>query len=172
MNLTRRRLLLGSLAAAGAAGLTLTGIEAQGSSPRTPRAPLRVLSPRAFAALAAVAERVVPATDGLPTPWEVEVPERVDALLDAMPPGAGAELDTALRLLESPVVGLVFGGAPRPFSQLSDDAQDRVLDAWRDSRFATRRRIRKALLGLVKSAYWSDPRVDAFLGYARPVLGP
>jgi hypothetical protein len=163
---TRRRVLLGGAALAVVASVGVV-VEAQPAEPRIPRAPLRVLSPRAFAALAAVAERVVVATEGLPTAWELRVPEKVDALLDALPPGAGDEVRQALLLLESPTVSLVFGGAPRPFSRLAPDAQDRVLAAWRDSRFSARRRVWKAVTGLVKSAYWSDPAMDAFIGYRR-----
>ncbi len=166
MTPTRRRVLLGGAALVGLAAVG-AATEGQPSAVRAPREPLRVLSPRAFAALAAVADRVIPPTDGLPTPWALRVPEKVDALLDALPPGAGEEVRAALLLLESPTVGLVLGGAPRPFSRLPPDAQDRVLAAWRDSRAQVRRRVWKATVSLVKSAYWADPAVDAFLGYAR-----
>lgn len=167
---SRRRLLLGGGAVAASSALLLAGTELQPSAAREPREPLRVLSPRSFAALCAVAEVVVPAHPPLKSPWELRVPERVDALLDAMPPGAGAEVHQALLLLESPALGAVLLRVPRPFSQLSLEGRARVLDSWRDSRFGTRRAVWKALCNLVKSAYFADRSVDAFVGYDRVVF--
>jgi long-chain-alcohol oxidase len=168
----RRRFVFGGLAALGAVGVGAATLQLQPSADRAPREALRVLSARQFAAIAAIAETVMPAAAGLPSPWDLRVPEKVDALLDRMHPAAAAEVGLVLDLFESPLVGLVFGGRPRPFSQLDVAARERVLAAWRDSRFQTRRVAWKAVLGLVKGAYWSDPGVDAFVGYPRMRFGP
>lgn len=169
MTPTRRRVLVGLGALVGVAGAGVL-VEAQPPAPRLPRTPLRVLTPRAYAALAAATEVILPVTPGLPDPFVLGVPERVDALLDAMPPGAGAEVVTALQLLESPLVSAFLGGAPTPFSRRAPADRARILDAWRDSRFATRRTVWKAVINLVKSAYWSDRSVDGWVGYHRLVF--
>jgi hypothetical protein len=158
----------GVVAVAGAGGLAL-----QPGVAREPREPLRALSPRAFAVLAAAADRLCPgAPPDLPSAWALRVPEKIDATLDRLDPASAAELGQALLLLESGLAGALLHARPRAFTALSPEAQDRALEAWRTSRFATLRKAHKALLGLVSAAYWSDPATHAFVGYPGPPRFP
>ena len=153
----------GALVLVGGAGLALQ----PGSGP-APREVLRVLTPRTYAVLAAVADRLCPAGVGLPSAWDLRVPEKVDLTLDMLHPATAAEVQQALLLLENGLPGLFLHARPRAFTALAPDAQDRALEAWRTSRFATLRTAHKALLSLVSAAYWSDPATFAFVGYPGP----
>lgn len=157
----------GALLFAGGAGLAL-----QPGRRREPREPLRALTPRAFATLAAAADRLCPGGDRLPSAWDLRVPEKVDATLDRLDPAAAAEVVNALRLLENGLPGLLLHGRPRAFTALAPEAQDAALEAWRTSRFATLRTAHKALASLASAAYWSDPATFAYVGYPGPPRFP
>ena len=164
---TRRQVLLGGLGATALAGLGAIGLQLRPGALREPRRPLVALDATGFSVIAAVADRVCPAIGDLPSAWELEVPERVDELVGRMEPGQAADVARALALLESPLVSVLFGGPPTPFTRLGADDQDRVLAAWRDGR-SLRRTVWRASVQLVKGAYWSDPRTWPHLGYVRP----
>lgn len=166
---TRRTALRLALAGGGLAVVGAGGLALQPGRRREPREPLRALGPRAFATLAAAADRLCPgAPPELLSAWELRVPEKIDATLDRLDPATAAELRQALLLLENGLAGLLLHGRPRAFTALAPAAQDAVLETWRTSRFATLRKAHKALLGLVSAACWSDPATFAFVGYPGP----
>ena len=165
---TRRALLIGASAVVATGGLGLALVGLQGSVLREPRAPLQVLDRPTFSTLAAAADRICPATQDLPSAWELQVPEGVDSYLATLHEASAADVVNLLRLLESGVAGLVLDGRPRPFTACSGSAQDAVLAAWRDSRIGPRKAGYKALVALVSSGYWSLPETWAHLGYPGP----
>lgn len=169
MSTTRRAVLAG--AAAGAVGLGVVGIAAWPARLREARVALRVLDRTTFSTLAAVAERVCPAMDGLPSAWDLQVPEKVDLALWGMHPGTAADVQRALRLLETGLLGAIDGRI-RPFTRLSPAAQDQVLERWGTSRFEVRRVAFTALANLTSAAYWSDPATFRHLGYPGPPTWP
>jgi len=171
MRTSRRRFLQVSLASAGVLALGGLGLSWQATVMRTPSQPLRALSPRGYSVLAAVADRVCPGGDGLPSASEIDVASLVDGLLATMHPGDVGELETALALLENAVAGLVFDGNPRPFSASPPAVQDAVLSAWRTSRLSVRRQVFGALRGLISSAYHAHPDTYAGVGYPGPPPG-
>ncbi len=117
--------------------------------------------------LAAVADRVCPGGAGLPTAWDLEVPEKVDAVLARLHPANASDLHRALLLIDNPLAGLLLDARPVAFTRASDETRDRILDTWRTSRLEVRRAAYLAIVGLVSAAYWSDPHTFAHLGYAR-----
>jgi hypothetical protein len=127
-----------------------------------------VLSPRAFSVLAAVADRICPGTGILPSAWELEVPEAIDAFLASSHPGVGADIEQGLLLVENGLPGLLFDLRPRPFTTRSPEAQDATLAAMASSRIALRRTLYKALLGLVSATYWGHPDAYVHAGYRPP----
>lgn len=146
-------------------GLAVTG---QRTVPRAPARPLRALDPVAFSVLAAVADRLIDAPPGAPTPASLELAETIDEALAKMGPLAAAEVSRVLMLLESPIAGLLMDGRPRPFTALDAAGQDAVLEAWRTSRWTLRRQAYKALDLLVAAAYFGHPASYASTGYPGP----
>lgn len=161
-----RRSLIGATGA-GAVLLALGGL-GLGLQPgvlREPRRPLHVLDATTFSVLAAIADRICPGGDGLPTPWAIEVPESIDLFLQASHPGVGDELKQGLLFVENALPALFLERRLRPFTTLDPAGQDAVLLAFATSNIALRRTIYKALVGLVTATYWGDSRVYGASGY-------
>ncbi len=141
-------------------------------TPREPRRPLLALSARAFAILAAVADRICPGSDTLPTAWDLEVPEGLDLLLDRLHPDVTHELSQALFFLENPVAGTVLDGRVARFTHSPPDVQDAAIHAFATSALSVRRQAYGALAGLVSATYWSHPATWAHCGYPGPPRFP
>lgn len=168
MAISRRTLLRsgvggGFLLLAGGAGLALLP-----SRIRTPSAPLRVLDERSFSVLAAIADRMLPPRPGFPRPADLRLAERIDAFLAEGDPAVAADFRRALLLVESGLAGLLLEGRPLPFTRLSSEQQDRVLDAWRTSAWSFRRMVYRAIHGLCMAVYFTCPETFAATGYPGP----
>jgi choline dehydrogenase-like flavoprotein len=123
------------------------------------------LTPRALAALRAVAATLVP--EGA-----ADLAERVAEKVAALPrPADRAELDLLLRLFESRVANLLLAGTARPFSALPPAGRERYLRAWAASRLGPRRKAFQALKRLVTVTHYTTPGAARTLGYPGP-LGP
>lgn len=144
------------------------GLSLQPTVRRAPQERLLALDSKSFSILAAVADRMIPAAPGFLSAAELRVPEQIDALLASSEPGVAKEVERALGLVESGVVGLVLDRRPRAFTRLPPDEQDRVLAAWRDSRWKLRRAIYQALHGLCMAVAYSSPATFPSLGYPGP----
>ena len=125
------------------------------------------LSPRAFAALRAVAATLV---DG--GAEEADLAARVAGHVAMLPRAADrAELDLLLRLFESRVVNLFIAGIPRPFSAMPPAQRERYLRGWATSRLPPRRKAFQALKRLVTVTHYTTAGAAAASGYPGP-LGP
>ena len=161
-----------ALATAAVAGGGLVGVSLLPPSPRTARSPLRAFSPRVFSILAAVADRICPGTETLPSAWSLGVPESVDQLMDRLHPSVGQELSQALLFLENPVAGTLLDGRWARFTACSPEVQDEALLAFAESDLAVRRQAYQALSGLVSATYWSHPSTWPHIGYPGPPRFP
>lgn len=171
MAFSRRNLLKFGLAGTALLALGGTGLALQQTVTREPRSPLRALTPRQFSVLAAVADRICPATGSLPSAWDLDVPEKVDALLARKAPADAEEFGLVLDLLENALAGLLLDGRFSTFTGASPDAQDAILRGMASSMLTPRRTMFAALRGLCTASYWSDPRASTHLGYTRPNFG-
>lgn len=166
--INRRRFL----AVSGAGALVLAaggvGLALQPGVAREPRRALQALSPRAFSVLAAVADRVCPGTGDLPTAWDLEVPEAVDAFLATSHPAVAQDLEQALLLVENGLPGLLFDLRPLAFTARTPEGQDATLAAMAQSRIALRRTVYKALVSLVSATYWGSAGAYRHIGYRPP----
>ena len=166
---TRRQLLqvgLGGVAVVavgGGAALLL-----RGTVSRSPRRPLRALTPAQFSVLAAVADRVAPQNGEFPSAWTVQVPEKIDELLSRVHPGLAGEVGQGLMLLESAAAGMLLEGRTTTFTGSTPTEQDEILTAWRASDLEVRRKVLKALNGLCNAAYYGSPEVYPAVGYPGP----
>lgn len=144
------------------------GLGLQPTRPRSPSRPLRALRPRSFSVLVVVADRLIGGGGGLPDAADLQVAERIDELLSLSHPGVAREVEQVLSLLENALVGLAFGGEPRPFTALPPEAQDAVLRDWRTSRWKVRRTAYRALHGLCMGVAFSAPETYPAAAYPGP----
>ncbi len=76
-----------------------------------------------------------------------------------------------LGLFENALPGLLFDGAFFPFTRLSPESQDAVLEHWRDSRLALRRTGYNALRRICLAVAYGDESAWAAMGYPPPPTG-
>jgi len=89
-------------------------------------------------------------------------------LFNKVHPADVQELIQALMLVENGVAGLLFDGRFGNFTTATESEQDQTLHGFRTSSLQTRRTVYKVLYGICSAAYWADPSVHAFCGYAGP----
>jgi hypothetical protein len=156
----RRGLFGGAILAVGGTGLALWPSLLE----RKPRSPLKALDEKEFAVLAAVASRTVRAEGADP----VQMAHGVDELMGRAVPEVRADFKKLLGLFENALAGLIFDGRPKPFTRLSPEAQDAVLEHWRNSRITIRRAGYQALRKLTAAAHYAQPSTWASVGYPGP----
>jgi len=157
-------LLGGALLAVAGTGLALFPTRHLATPPR----PLRVLDDRGFQVMVAVASRVVfdPGAD------PVAIAQGVDELATRIPPEVQRDILRLLGLFESALGGLLLDGRGLPFTRLSPDAQDRVLERWRSSGIALRRSGYQGLKKLCYLAHYVQPSSWPAVGFPpHPSIG-
>jgi hypothetical protein len=132
---------------------------------------LKVLSPREFAVLWTVAERLIPPKAGFPSVSDLRVAFQCDRVLVHADETAQKELKQLLLLMENGLTNAVFGRRFNAFTRLSSEAQEAVLHEWMTSRIALRRTGYWALRALVMAAYYGNPAIWPVAGYAGPPAG-
>jgi hypothetical protein len=132
----------------------------------SPSGPLRVLDERGFQVMVAIAARVVPVEGADPA----AIAQGVDLALSRAVPEAQADLRKVLGLFENALPGLLLDGRARPFTTLDPAAQDRVLEAWRDSRLVLRRGAYHAIRKLCLAAYYGEQAAWRSLRYPGPPM--
>jgi choline dehydrogenase-like flavoprotein len=138
------------------------------------------ISRRARSALDAICDTFVPGGDGLPSATETGVPEALLALVSRNPRAAERkQVAQLLGLWDTRLLCAVAGGGVRRFTALSQEARERVLLSWADSRVVQRRAAFQALRKGTLLAYYGkggangerNPAWDA-IGYPGPLGAP
>jgi hypothetical protein len=172
MEWTRRRALGLGIGGGLLAVLATAGLAIQPTILVPPAHPLRTLTSEQYAILRAVAERFHPGKGPIPSASQIGVAEAVDELLANAHPGFAYDFGRALFAFESAAGHLVFDGRFTPFTRMTPEQQDRVLEGWRGARSHLRRQIFHAMLGLCSAAYWGDPRTWSVIEYPGPPPRP
>ena len=163
--LTRRALLARSLAALGAAA-ALPGIAPACARSTPAPAGLRVLAPGEWQVLAAVADTVIPRGGAFSLgAADVDLAERIDALLAAQPPELAGGVRGALLLLEYGAP--LLAGRVARFSGLGAEERAAVFGALPGS-FGLARRVYAGLRGLCLFAFYVLPESWPAIGYDGP----
>lgn len=169
--ISRRRFLraglVGGALLAGAAvvGRQLSGYHVDAATAQR----LRVLSPKEYLVLQAVARRVV-APDGpdAPTADQVDAALAADAYLAKLPPWVQRDVAALLQLVEHGSSLFRFRGTR--FTHMSAAEQDATLQDWARSSLTVRRQGFQALRTLSFLGYWRDDRTWPLIGYSGPML--
>jgi hypothetical protein len=131
---------------------------------------LKVFSPADAAVLLAIADRLVPERNGFPTPRQLHLPVKMDAVAAMADPATQRELRQLVRLFESALAGFLLDGQPHLFTTSSSSRQDRRLEAWARSRIPLRRTGYRALKRLVYASYYASPETWPAIGYPGPPI--
>lgn len=94
---------------------------------------------------------------------------RIDALVQALPPHAQAELSQLLGLLGTGVGRRALAGLAPAWRSASVAEVQQALQSMRSSRLALRRQSYQALHDIVGAAYFSDASTWPTLGYPGPL---
>jgi hypothetical protein len=129
-----------------------------------------------FAALSAeeatvfldLSERLLPPRPGFPSPQDVDLPRRIDALVALMHEEAQKEVRQLVGLFENALAGLLLDGQWRTFTASTAEQQDARIRSWQQSRYRVRRSGYKALKKIVYSSYYGARETWAALGYPGP----
>ena len=124
----------------------------------------RNLGPWSRRVLRALTEVVVPRGDGAPEVAATAIVDFIDDWVRHMPRLLRTLFPVGLLMLELGTFVLV--PSLLPFSLLSPGRRERYVDGWVHARWRLRRDLIKGVKGLVLMAYYSDPRVQTYLGYA------
>lgn len=120
--------------------------------------------------LTAFADRICPDEGrGAPGAVALGVPAQIAEQLRYTSAAAQQEVKLALRVLESPLLGLLSGERYKPFTQLSPAGQDEVLASFRGSSLPFKRAIFYGLRAGVTGLYFGDERTWARIGYDGPL---
>jgi len=128
----------------------------------------KALGPSEMGVLLALAEAMHPGSPGKPSAAQLGVPAKIDELMGSIHPDLRDEFSLVLKLIEQPLVGLIFDGALRPFSKRSLAQRQADLNAWRNSRIKLRRAAAKTVVALVNSITWGHRSNWQRVGYPGP----
>jgi len=126
-------------------------------------AQVHVLGPWSRRTVRALAEVVMPNVEGAPRVPVADVVAIVDDWVRYMPRLFRVLFPIGLALLE--LGAFLLGPSLVPFSMMSIARRERYVDGWVHARWRLRRDLIKGVKGLVLVAYYSDPKVCAYLGY-------
>lgn len=132
---------------------------------------LQVLSPREYAVLVVLAQRLVPKRAGAPTVDELGVAATCDSVLAKTDPTSQQEFKQLLGLFENALANFLLGGRTGTFTRMAEDAQEAVLEDWRTSRLSVRRTGFLALRTLVLASYFGNPKSWTATRYPGPPAG-
>ncbi len=133
-----------------------------------PTRALAVLTPRAFGVLAAIAKRVV-TVEGADA---VAIVHGVDDALRFANAQTQGDIVALLMLFENALAGVLFDARFMPFTRLSPQKQDSVLDSWRRSSVDIRRTGYSALKQMCLAAHYINPDNCSSFGYPPPLPYP
>ncbi len=123
---------------------------------------------QALDVLARAMLRGAPASDtALPA-----IAERVDARLHTLPGDKRRQVGQAIRVLASPLGGLLVGSRPVAFAALTPEAQAERLGRWIESPLGVLRSAVQTLRRLAMAVHYADPVVSQAIGYLGPETSP
>lgn len=137
-----------------------------------PKGLLGVFTPEEYAIFAAVAERVVGAGEGAPSPTSLDVAGKADAAMAMAYPSVQKEYKQLLHLFDNGLMGVMTGSGLAPFTASPRKAQDARLRAWSTSRVALFRTGFQAMKRLAAACYYASPETWKDVSYPGPPTVP
>ena len=164
----QRRTLL-KLGATSAALLAVVGGTAALIQPGLERSKLTAAGREVFRAVGiGVLDKTLPEQAAAKDAELISLLDRVDVLIDGLPPHAQDELSQLLAILASGVGRMALAGLSAPWATANVSDIQAALQDMRLSSLAVRQQAYAALHDITAGAYFSDPSTWALLGYPGP----
>lgn len=163
----KKGLLGGALLAIGGG----TWLALKDSALATPPPGLKVLDARRYAVVLALIDRFIPERPGFPSARALDTAQAVDTILTLVDDSSRVELNQLLMLFENALANFLFGLRTTPFTKLSPEEQQAVLNEWMTSSLPLRRTGYLALRTIVMSAYYGNPQTWPATKYPGPPPG-
>ncbi len=126
------------------------------------------LSPSEYAVLGALIITFLPNRSDMPTAQSLHATQVAAGIIQSLDPTAQAEVRQLLAVIENAFTNFVFGFRPRPFTEMTPEAQVEVLNAWGESTLAQRRAGYVSGHSLAMASYFSNKAVWPSIGYPGP----
>jgi hypothetical protein len=165
---TRRMVLKYGFIGAGILAAGGIGLSLQNTKMIVPNSKLSVLSDTEFSILHAICERLLPQNGLFPAASELNIAEKIDTVLYKADEFVQSEIKQVLLLVENALLGTLFDGHYKTFTQSSPEKQDQLLLSWQHSSLSLRRSALKALNSLCGAAYYANSETHALIGYDGP----
>jgi hypothetical protein len=130
--------------------------------------PFTVLTLEEASIFLELSDRLLPPRPGFPSPLDVDLPRRIDALVALMNEDSQKEVRQLVGLFENALAGLLLDGQLKTFTASTPEQQDARIRAWQQSRYKVRRTGYKALKKIVYSSYYGARETWKALGYPGP----
>jgi hypothetical protein len=130
--------------------------------------PFTVLTLEEASIFLELSDRLLPPRPGFPSPLDVDLPRRIDALVALMNEESQKEVRQLVGLFENALAGLLLDGQLKTFTASTPEQQDARIRAWQQSRYKVRRTGYKALKKIVYSSYYGARETWKALGYPGP----
>jgi hypothetical protein len=130
--------------------------------------PFTVLTLEEASIFLELSDRLLPPRPGFPSPLDVDLPHRIDALVALMDEDAQKEVRQLVGLFENALAGLLLDGQWKTFTASTPEQQDARIRSWQQSRYKVRRTGYKALKKIVYSSYYGARETWKAIGYPGP----
>ena len=123
-----------------------------------------------FTAIArAILDKTLPADSAARTTELIDLLDRINGLVSALPPHAQTELSQLLSLLGSTAGRNTLAGLNSPWPEADTEQLQQALQGMRLSSLTLRQQAYAALHDITAGAYFSDPSSWPLLGYPGPL---
>ena len=165
MNISRRNWIQYGLTGIALSGAGITSLSLQSTKIMQPPRDLLCFSIEEYSILYAIADILLPHNPPFDIAHTYDVVLGVDAVFHRAHPSDTKEFKEALWIIENASIGFLLTGNPQPFTQSPPDQQFQLLENWRTSSIALRRKAIKAINSICQATYYSNVSIHKKLGY-------
>jgi hypothetical protein len=168
MNISRRNWIQYGLAGMALASAATVSLSLQSTKIVTPPREFLCFSVEEYSILYAIADILLPNNPPFQAASVYEVVMDIDEVFSKTHPTDTKEFKEALWIFENASIAMLLVGNTQPFTQSSTEQKTRVLESWRTSSLALRRKAFRAINSICQGTYYSNVAVHKNLGYGGP----
>ena len=168
MNISRRNWIQYGLAGMALTSAGVVSLSLQSTKIITPSRDLLCFSIEEYSILHAIADIILPSNPPFKSASAYDVALGVDKVFSTVHPTDAKEFKEALWVFENASIGMLLVGNTQPFTQATTEQKTRVLESWRTSSIALRRKAFRAINSICQATYYSNVPTHEKMGYGGP----